>query len=244
MIKRILSLLIVCIVTILLYSCEKKYIIDVTKTCTNCAEVKILNGNPDPDASFQFYVNDEKVTGSSLAFGDLFPASIEYAGIPSGNDKVTIKVAVNDSTFEPAGSADVSLESGKRYGLVWTGDEGKNSITIIQNRTETPDSGYIMANFINLIKPAQTVDVISSNGDVIFSSVPYLGIKDYVKLPASDTYIVRESGTNIKLFEGQLGLSPTRNYTWYARGIKYDTLSGSPTHIVLDYYTNGYPKAP
>jgi hypothetical protein len=39
-----------------------------------------------------------------------------------------------------------------------------------------------------------------------------------------------------------LSLSQTRNYTFYALGKKYDTLSSSSTHIFIDYYTNGYPQ--
>lgn len=243
--KRVFSLICIsCIATAILFSsCKKKYIISVSHSCSNCANVKILDADPDPDASFQFFINDAKVTGESLSFADLFPASIEYSAIPSGNITVTVKQVVNDSVFNAVGSGSVTVEAGKRYGIIWTGETGKTPVILVDNKDMPTDSGYIMANFVNLIQENQTVDVVSqTTGETVFSAVPYNGVKDYVKLPASDTYIIRESGTNIHLYTHKLSLSQTRNYTFYALGKKYDTLSSSSTHIFLDYYTNGYPK--
>lgn len=244
--KRTLLFLTFCaIAAVLCSSCEKKYIIDVSKSCSDCAQVKILNSNPDADASYQFYINTEKITGNALSFADLFPASVEYAAIPSGNSEVTVKLAVNDSTFESVVSGEVDLQQGKRYGIIWNGDVGKDPFVVLTNQDTPTDSGYIMAQFVNLIKTDQTVDVVSQkSGEVVFSAVPYKGVKDYVKVPVNDEYTIRETGTNIVLARDQrVGASETRNYTWYAIGKKFDTLSSSPTHIILDYYTNGYPKS-
>ncbi|TAM99258.1 MAG: DUF4397 domain-containing protein [Chitinophagaceae bacterium] len=225
-----------------LSSCEKKYIIDVAQTCPTCAQVKFVNGDPDPASSFQFFINNQKVTGNALAFSGLFPGTVEYAAIPSGNVLVNVEVMNKDSTFNSVASGNVNLEAGKRYGLIWSGTAGKDPVIVIPNNDQPTDSGYIMANFVNLIKDNQTVDVLNSKGNIIFGAVPYMGVKDYVKLPASDTYTIQETGTNLHLYTAKLGLSQTRNYTWFATGLKYDTTSKSKTHIILDYYTNGYPK--
>lgn len=244
--KRIFSLLFIAtaVTTMLLSACDKKYIIDVTHSCSTCAQVKFLNGDPDPDAAFQLFINDEKISGNSADFGDLFPGTVEYASVPSGNVTATVKLATTDSTFTPAGTSNITLESGKRYGIIWTGDVGKDPIVLINNRDMPTDSGYVMAQFVNLIKSNQTVDLVNqSTGEVVFSAVPYKGVKDYVKIAAGARYTIRETGTNIPLAINQSGgASQTRNYTWYAMGAKYDTIKGSPTKIFLDYYTNGYPK--
>lgn len=238
------ALLTSAMVILLMASCEKKYIIDVAQTCSNCAMVKFLNGNPDPAVSYQFFINNNKITGNALNFSGIFPGTIEYAAVPSGNVQVNVEQKLTDSTFSSVASGTVNLVEGQRYGLIWSGIPGKDPVIVILNKDQPADSGYVMANFVNLIKDNQTVDILDSKGNVIFGAVPYMTAKDYVKLPASDTYTIRETGTNIRLFMGKLSLSQTRNYTWYATGLKYDTVSKSKTHIILDYYTNGYPKVP
>lgn len=78
------ALLTSAMVILLMASCEKKYIIDVAQTCSNCAMVKFLNGNPDPAVSYQFFINNNKITGNALNFSGIFPGTIEYAAVPSG----------------------------------------------------------------------------------------------------------------------------------------------------------------
>lgn len=230
--------------TMLLSACDKKYIIDVTHSCSTCAQVKFLNGDPDPNASFQLYINDQKISGNSADFGGLFPATVEYAAVPSGSVTAAVKLATSDSTFTSVGTTSLTMEAGKRYGIIWTGDAGKDPILLIKNRDEPTDSGYVMVQFVNLIKADQTVDLVNqSTGEVVFSAVPYKGVKDYIKLATGAKYTIRETGTNIRLaYDQSGGSSTTRNYTWYALGAKYDTVKGSPSKIFLDYYTNGYPK--
>src|SRR5699024_3616358 len=119
----------------------------------------------------------------------------------------------NDSTFESVVSGEVDLQQGKRYGIIWNGDVGKDPFVVLTNQDTPTDSGYIMAQFVNLIKTDQTVDVVSQkSGEVVFSAVPYKGVKDYVKVPVNDEYTIRETGTNIVLARDQrVGASETRN---------------------------------
>lgn len=243
--RFLLSLTLLMAVIIVCYSaCQKEYIIDVTSTCANCAQVKFLNGNPTPADSFQLFVNDKKITGTFVGFANLFPGTVEYAAVPSGSITARVEQRVTDSTSTPVATENLTLEAGKRYGIIWTGDTGKDPFVLINNRDLPGDSGYVMVQFVNLIKSDQTVDLVDqATGNVVFSAVPYKGVKDYIKLPAGAKYTIRETETNIPLAVNQPGGSAqTRNYTWYAIGAKYDTLKGSPTRIFLDYYTNGYPK--
>lgn len=240
--KNALLYIIGIIATVSVSSCEKRYIIKVSDNCSDCAAVKFLNADPDSVNAFQFFINDDKVTGNALDFGGTFPATSEYASIQASSNKVAAMIGENDSTFTAASDGSISLTAGKRYGLIFTGESGKDGFLLVENRSGMVDSSYIMAQFVNLIKRDQTVDVVAqSSGEVVFSAVPYKGVADYVKLVPTDTYIIKESGTDRVLYTGKLSVTDANNYTFYALGVKDDTAPSSAAHIVMDYYTNGHP---
>jgi len=239
--KYVFSLL---FIFILLQACKKNQIQAPVLPVTNNASVKFVNGEPNITATYQFLLNGQKITGTALAYAGIFPGTVEYAAVQPGQATISI-TAGTDTTFTPLVQATVNLEAGKRYGIIWSGDMSKDPFVLVENRSQPVDSGYVMAQCVNLIQSNQTIDILSlPDSTVLFAAIPYKGVKDYIKLPYAGTYLVRETGTNITLAKATLSLSQTRNYTWYVRGKKYDTLATSKTKITLDYYTNGYPQAP
>lgn len=210
---------------------------------TSNALVKFVNGEPNTTVTYQFLLNGQKITGSALAYAGIFPGTVEYAAVQPGQATIAI-TAGSDATFTPIAQTSLNLEAGKRYGILWSGDLSKDPFVVVQNRSQAADSGYVMVQCVNLIMPEQTIDILSlPDSTVVFSAIPYKGVKDYIKLPYAGNYLVRETGTNITLVaKASLSLTQTRNYTWYVRGRKYDTLATSKTRITLDYYTNGYPQ--
>ncbi|MBX5439221.1 MAG: DUF4397 domain-containing protein [Thermoflavifilum sp.] len=225
-----------------LMACTKNEIQAPVSSCTTCAYVKLVNGEPNSTATYQFLLNGQKITGSALAYAGIFPGTVEYAAVNAGQVAVAVSLGT-DTTFAPVAQANLNLEAGKRYGILWTGDVSKDPFVLVENRTQPADSGYVMVQCVNLIQANQTVDILSlPDSTVVFAAIPYKGVKDYIKLPYAGTYLVRETGTHINLAKATLSLTQTRNYTWYVRGKQYDTLATSKTKITLDYYTNGYPQ--
>jgi|GEM_PF-3280946 len=240
--KYILSLAFLTIIS--LEACKKNQIAIPVKPATDYASVKFVNGEPNTTRSYQFLWNGQKITGTGLAYAGIFPGTVEYAALAPGQGTIAVSID-GDTTFTPVAQANISIESGKRYGIIWSGDISKDPFVMVENRTQPTDSGYVMVQCVNLIQSNQTIDILSlPDSTVLFAAVPYKGVKDYIKLPYAGTYLVRETGTHITLTKATLSLSQTRNYTWYVRGKQYDTLATSKTKITLDYYTNGYPQTP
>ncbi len=183
------------------------------------------------------YANGQKITGNSVGYGGIFPATNVYAAIPAGNTRFDIINGRLDLTVVPnipksiAGdtlaSFNTTLVAGKNYSLFIGDTVPTVRVTLKEDKFTTPDVGTYklrVANmYMNTVPTTDTVSLwsVRQNGFVI-SNVSHKEISDWVQLPVpiiNDTIYFVRKGSGTPYVTGIAFLPTTlRSYTVMGRG--------------------------
>jgi hypothetical protein len=227
-------------------------------TGTNLAYIKFINvytapspstASPAAGPTVNVFVNNVKVSATSVGYGGLFPAAPAYTGITPGL-AVNIKVIMNRASGGPLPGDTLS---NKNYDL------GANTYTSFYLADTIPSPtpanpfvlpyieqvtnaqiGYFKARFLNMIPSTDTLEVFSKRlNAVIFKGTLFKNASDIVEIPTftiSDTLQLRKVSAPATILGTINGFLPTsaRVYTIYCTG----NISGAPKARLLTSFTN------
>ncbi len=236
----------------------------------NAAFVKLINTTIGPlgtNFTVNWYLDDTKISSgvasttgyiNGVGTGSQFPASTNYAQIPSGT--AALKVEIPATATVPASTVkteNLTTEAQKNYTSFIAGASPnyvvytlKDDLSVVQN---DPNKAYI--RFINLIpnSPATGYDLsikeLNSNA-VLLSGVKYLaGNETFIPIPTpSDLEIdtfefqIREVGSTTVVKNVSFTPRKGRVYTIFCRGYVGGLSNGNTSTTVnipvLTYYTN------
>ncbi|HCL05971.1 MAG TPA: hypothetical protein DHW64_08415 [Chitinophagaceae bacterium] len=241
--KKILSytaLLAAGMMTII--ACEKEA--EKTATFTSASDmafVSVVHASPNfrqvfnaPD-SINVFVNNQKVNGTLITYGGLFPASGTtlngYIGVPPGlqNIKLTVAgVATTDSI--PLTTLSKIFTKGQKYSLIIT-DEIKNardsSKILLPDVYSRPNAGLFNLRFVNAVATDTAglmVSVFSTRRNAaIFNSIAQGGVANFQTFPynaqLNDTLYIRRPGSTYNLDTlNNVSFSNQKTYTLIYRG--------------------------
>lgn len=227
------------------------------------AKVKFENVAVGPDGvnfSVNWFLNDIKTTGVitlsglplGIGYGGQYPASINYALVPSGS--LSMKVDIPAKTNVPATTLFTSplvVEAGKNYTTFVVGTSPTYSAFTVADDLTVVDPTKAYVRFLNVISNSPnagydlSIKELNSNA-VIYSGIHYLGgSNSFIPItPVTDLESInyeiqlRAAGTTTVVAKTTLIPRKGRIYTFFSYG--YD--GGIPTSTknvpVLTYYSN------
>ena len=218
--------------------------------------VKFIHAAPDVPG-IDIYVNDKKFSGVNtatgatpalLTFGTAYPATAEYATIPTGQAKIGVVVpSLNNATGI---AADLNVEEGKYYSIFATGLAPNYSPLVLEDKLPVTTGKNIYVRVINLI-PNSTTAEFTVNGQVIASGLRYKNADNNfiaVPIPTFNTgsinvpFVAKVLG-GVTTFTSTtitaLLVVPGKAYTFIVRGV-LTTDAKNPTKFapVASLYTN------
>lgn len=225
----------------LIWSCKKKLeLVEPVSTTQNLAFLKIIDAAPsfrqvfNGSDSFNVYVNNNKVNGTSLSYGSAFPATSSlYLAVPAGSQ--TIRLTVNGKLTPDSitlGTFTKTLDAGSYYSFIITdsalkANEAKQMF--IKDNFALTDTSHFTLRFIDaVLNDPVSVDVYSyRNASNIFTAIAPGTVTPFITLPytlATDTLSIRSAGTQTEIVK-VLGAVFTRSraYTLLYRGIPGST---------------------
>lgn len=211
----------------------------------------ILKEYPGADASFlriintisiprrvDFYVNDQKMNGDSIAYPSTFPAA-EFLRTPSGsaNFKTTIP-ATNTNIF----TSTFTFGAGK-YNTLWVIDTLPtiDAYQVTDDQLIPPaDSGKVAIRFVHVAKGVGSLNLanttVATAVDTVIKNISYKSNSPFiiVNSGSSQKFQLYLTGTTTP-FAAVLtqSLTPNRIYTFYIRGRANATGTYAPTLVAI-----------
>lgn len=237
--KRFLSIIpIAVLVVTVIYSCKKNSF-NITERIKpeGKALVKIGMFNAyTTTPPIRVSVNGT-IISSELVHPTAFPggglnmlgsSNADYLQVDPGTTKFEFFI-MNAGTPIPASKTfeiSHSLEAGKRSTLYITDTLQNTSAVLVNDDTDTPDSGLVRFKFVNLIPNVPALDVYkglnATTATLLIGNIAYKGVSDYVNIPSgTDSFFVRPAGspiTTVPVARRSFNLLNQRIYTLLSRG--------------------------
>ena len=238
---------------------------------SNAAFVKLINTTIGPSGTnfnVIWYLDDDKISSGATptnnfltgtGTGSTFPASTNYAQIPSGTGSLRVEIPITAAGQAPTtvATSNLATEAQKNYTSFVAGASPnyvtytlKDDLSVV---AADPSKAYI--RFVNVIpnSPAAGYDLsikeLNSNA-VIFSGVKYLSATEtFIAIPTPDDleaasfeFQMREVGTTNVVAKVTWSPRKGRVYTLFNRGYVGGLSAGNPSTTVnipvLTYFTN------
>jgi len=241
----------------ILSSChDKPELIATTSAPDGVAYVKVGDFAPNfrtvfgnkPD-SFNVFVNNQKISGSYLSYGGLYPTTTNlYAAVPAGAVTIKMTQGITNPDSVTLISLNKTLTAGAYYSLLVTDSvqtAGEPKQIFVQDNFSRVDTLHYMLRFAHTIltdTAGKNVDVWSQRLKTnIFSNIAPGTVTAFTTQPyfyVADTFSVRRAGTTnelTKLSTLALPIGRERAYTLVYKGTS-DAASTKPRSLV--YYNN------
>lgn len=198
----------------------------------NEARVRVVHASPDAPAV------DVLVEGAPAFLGVAFGEITDYAKLPAGlyDVQVVPAGATSPAVIDLTGSNAVNLFYNRSYTAVALNTLAKIEPLLLEDDARPSPIPFARVRFVHASPDAPAVDIAVKNGPVLFHSIPFKGVGNYVEVP-SGTYDleVRPAGTSVvALALSGVKLEGGTTYSVFATGL----LSGSPAlgvAVAVDY---------
>lgn len=206
-----------------------------------------------------WFINNTKTSGVltttglplGIAYGLQYPASINYALVPAGNN--TMKVEIPATASVPAETVitkPLVVEAGKNYTTFLVGTSPNYSDYTVNDDLKITDPTKAYIRFLNVVSNTPTagydfsIKELNSNA-VIYSGVGYLtGNKAFIPITVvpdlevtTYEFQIRTAGTTTVVAKVAFTPRKGRVYTFYSYGYE-GGLPATKNIPVLSYYTN------
>lgn len=253
--KKYISIIILLFAssTLLMCACNKKLdLVDPVSSTDGLAFLKVGDFAPSFQTvtkgadNFNIYVNGNKVNGSALSYGTLFPTTTNpYIGVPSGSQsiRITVNGIITPDSITLA-SFNKTLIAGAYYSFLISDsllNANESKQIFVRDNFTIADSLHYSIRFIYAILNdtlGKTVDIYSKRlGANLFSNISPGTTTDFI-LPSytfiSDTLIVRRPGFSYTLatLNGAI-LARQRAYTLIYKG--QPTATGTKPQSLTTY---------
>ena len=205
-------------------SCYCNNITQIAPTQTglnSVATVDVINATVKAARNY-IYVDGIPVSGATLAYGGIFPATAFAFKVNPGSHSFIIKDTLPTTTQVPL-TFTQNLEAGKYYTIFTYDTITSPKQVILANNIVIPTDTSCMLRFANFIyntTAAPNVDVYSFRkgpASPLFANVATATVTPFIPYPSnlSDTLYVYATGTTTPLLVKNLvpSLTPTRSYT-------------------------------
>lgn len=216
--KSIYPLAAVALLSFSLFSsCEKDHV-ENSKIVAGEAKIKLINASQGA-SSIDFYLNDEKINTSALAYGE----GSDYIKIPSGAKTTRVNKEA-DPIETVAGYNFVPTFS---YTSFFIEDrDGAGEILTFEDNLGAVEAGKSRIRFINLSPNfTNTVNVSLPGGELVVSALPFKGSSSYFLVQSGTTVGISIVGTSTFRFTSGNEFEPGKNYTIWLGGSSNSTLS-------------------
>jgi len=234
------SLIILSGLTIFFIACNKDEVEDyIPKEYigNDASYLRIINTISIP-RRVDFYVNDQKMNGDSIAYPSTFPAA-EFLRIPSGSAtfKATVP-ATNTNIF----TSTFTFSAGK-YNTLWVIDT-LPTIDAYQVTDDKlippPDSGKAAIRFVHVAKGVGNLNLanttVATAVDTVIKNISYKSHSPFIIVNSGSSlkFQLYLSGTTT-VFATALtqSLTPNRMYTFYIRGRAGVTGTYAPALVAI-----------
>jgi hypothetical protein len=226
LLKIIIIILWVAPASLLYLSCTKTAPVKLAAVDTdlnNAALVQVVNATVGSTRTY-VYVDGNPVTGATLSFGSVFPASGFTFKVTPGLRSFSIRDTLRTSTQVPIIFAE-NFEAGKKYIIFMYDTTTLAKQITVDNDLVIPSDTSARLRFANFIYNSGVnlpVDVFSKRLNAnIFTNVSKTQVTPYIPFSSSvnDTFLVRETGTtNLLATLNGFNATPKRSYTLIYRG--------------------------
>lgn len=210
---------------------------------SNKAYIKVINTIPNvlatptstTMASLAFYINNNKLSGANITYGNVFP-SLEYAAVDAGTAKPFLaKILATATTPEVnVTSKNLNLEAGGIYSAFLIDTLPTTDVFLIkENLNAIADTGGIgslgkyFVRFVNVTPLSLGYDLFASSDNITpITNVAYKTASNFIQLDVSTGprgFTIRKAGTLTSI--GSTTITPVkgRMYTIFSYGIEGGT---------------------
>lgn len=164
------------------------------------------------------YIND-KLTIPSLKYREF----TEYLKVPSGT--YNIKLYEENTKKEPLLDRDVFLAPKSISTLaIYSEDRDLHLYSLDETAISSPTKGKVRIRFADFIENLPPVDVLLSNGTVLYKNLNFKDLKNYIEIPANTyAFVMNLADTDIPLlYVPNATLEPDQYITIYLIGLISD----------------------
>lgn len=242
-----------------LFACKREFdpLYDY-KDITNTANVKIVhtlsNVFADPastaQAGLQVYYNNQKLTGSNIGYGGIFP-TLEYARIPAGN--IAFKWVMPAGATNPETvikDTSLTLQADLTYTFFLLDTLPTPHVLALQEDLKAPiaDSGKFFVRLLHLTTNAPglaLIDSVKDNNTTVISNVNYGSVSPFTQFYAGTgarKFLLRYTGATSNLVTVDWTPVAGRMYTFYTTGIDGQKGARAPkmTSMITRFQTMNY----
>lgn len=175
--------------------------------------IRVLHASPDAPA-VDIYADDNLII-ENLGYRELSPY------IPVAPASYTIRVYPTGTMENPVIDTDVYIPPNSVFNVAAIGDLPNISLYPILEPSIAQDSGDSCVRFVHLSPNAPAVDVKLDNGTIVFDSITYKGVSNYICTPPGTyTFKVSPAGQkDVVLTVPNVTLDENTYYTIYALGL-------------------------
>lgn len=188
------------------------------------AMVRVVHASPDAPAV------DVWVNGAVAFSNTPFKGITSYAALDPGSYQVQVSPA--GATSPIVIDATLDLKADTDYTVVAVGKLAAIEPLVLVDNNSIPAAGKAHVRFVHASPDAPAVDIAVKGGPVLFSSVPFKGVGDYLPVDAGTYDLeVRLAGTTTVALEVPgVKLDAQTVYTIFAMGLAGDnTLTAVPS---------------
>ncbi|PSQ19730.1 hypothetical protein BRD01_15505 [Halobacteriales archaeon QS_8_65_32] len=205
---------------------------DSTAPAGSNASVRLTHVSPDAGPV------DVTVNGTDQVLFDnvTFANASDYAEVPGGNYTLSVRAATANDSGPVVDSFDVTLTNGTAYTAFAAGyvTPGRAPVGVSFEPIIVTDGLDATIRFAHMAPDAPGVDV-SVSGQVADEGLAYTGVTEYFEVPAGNrTVTITAANASEPLFEGQVELNASTNYTVVAAGEASEGSDRPFEPIVLD----------
>lgn len=180
------------------------------------ASVRLAHVSPDA-GPVDVTVNG---TGEVLFDNVTFSNASEYAEVPAGNYSLSVRRATANNSGPIVSSFSINATNATAYTVFAAGyvNPGRAPVGVSFEPITITDGLDTTVRFVHVAPDAPSVDVAIS-GQVADEGLPYTGSTEYFEVPAGNrTITITPTNGTETLFEGQVELNASTNYTVVAAG--------------------------
>lgn len=149
-------------------------------TIDTTANVRVVHASPDAPAV------DACANGAPLFSNATFFTATAYESIQSGEYNGKLILAGAGCDADPVLEGSVIVEQDVDYTVVVLGFlETIEDLTLVDDNT-SPEPGFVKVRFVHASPNAPAVDLSVIGGETLFNDIPFMGVGDYITLPAGN----------------------------------------------------------
>jgi hypothetical protein len=188
---------------------------DINQTTPAIAALAVINAYPTETSTLDFFLGNERVNNTGLAFG----GDIKYFNAYEGARTADVTISGNSTKLV---SKSITLKGGIYHSLYVIGESAeKADFLLIEDELSNPAANKVHLRFANLSPDAGALELEIENDETVFEDRVYKAFTPFKSVPAvKSKFILKDKATgDVVATKENVDLKQGAIYTVWAKGL-------------------------